>query len=66
MSKSSVALLALSFTLLAAAGCKKEPENNEGPMESAGEEVDEATENAGDAVEEAGDNVEDAADDATD
>lgn len=59
---------------LCVAGCKKKaPEHEEGPMESAGEEIDEtaqeakeetkeAAEETGDALEEAGDKVEDKAD----
>ena len=72
MSKTTTMIAALSLTLLATA-CKKEPEHTEGPMESAGEEVDEtagevkeeskeAAEETGDALEEAGDNAEDATD----
>ena len=64
----------LLASLLAVAGCKKkDPEHEQGPMESAGEEVDEtadevredtseATEEAGDSLEEAGDKIEDKTD----
>ncbi len=43
--------------LLNLAACEKD-----GPMEQAGEKVDNAIENAGDAIENAGDNVKDATD----
>jgi hypothetical protein len=70
MKKSSIMYLAVAACLLAVA-CKKEPEHAEGPMEAAGEEVDntasdvkegasEAAEDTGDAVEEAGDEASDA------
>lgn len=64
----------LVASCIALLGCKKkEPAEPEGPMESAGEEVDEtaneveaeteeAVDDTGDAVEEAGDKVEDKAD----
>jgi hyperosmotically inducible protein len=64
MSKVTIVLSAL--VLMLAVGCKKKAEHSEGPMESAGEEVDVAADNAGDkveeGVEEAGDKVEDATD----
>lgn len=61
----------LASTLLLLAACNKKTENAQGPMESAGEEVDqtaqetgenmeEATEETGEALEEAGDKAEDA------
>ena len=62
MTKISMTLMALALAMLMATGCKKKPEHNEGPMESAGEEADEAGDKIGDKVEEAGDNVEDATD----
>ncbi|MAX24008.1 MAG: hypothetical protein CMJ19_05835 [Phycisphaeraceae bacterium] len=40
--------------------------DNDGPMENAGETVDEAVEDMGDAAEEAGNDIEDAVDDAQD
>jgi hypothetical protein len=65
MRKLSVSLMALCVALLlGTTACKKKPAEPEGPMESAGEEVDQAGEKAGDNIEEAGDKVEDAADDA--
>lgn len=64
MRKLSMSLTALCFAMLVLNGCKKKPAEPEGPMESAGEEVDEAAEKAGDKVEEAGDKAEEAADDA--
>jgi hypothetical protein len=64
MHRLSILFTALSLALLLAAGCKEKPKDPEGPMESAGEEVDEAGEKAGDKIEEAGDKTEDAADDA--
>lgn len=48
-------MIALVFSTLLLVGCE------EGPMEEAGETVDNAVENAADAVEDAGDKVEDAA-----
>ena len=66
MTKIATTVTVLTLALLMMGGCKKKAEHNEGPMESAGEEVDQAGEKAGDQVEEAGDKVEDAADDATD
>jgi hypothetical protein len=65
MRKRTIAVLALSCSVVLATGCKKKAETTEGPMESAGEEVDEATETAGEKVEETGDKAEDAAEDAT-
>jgi hypothetical protein len=68
-----IALLALA-TLLVVVGCKKkEPEHQEGPMESAGEEIDEtgreieqeteeAADEAGENIEEAGDAIEEKTD----
>lgn len=52
-------LLALSLfaSFLALAGCEEK-----GPMEKAGETIDEAVEDGGDAIEDAADEVEDAAD----
>jgi hypothetical protein len=67
MSKLLVMLFSLSLAALVASGCnKKKADNNEGPMESAGEEVNQAVEETGDSLEEAGDNIEDSTDDATD
>ncbi|MFG0251125.1 MAG: hypothetical protein ACF8OB_19750 [Phycisphaeraceae bacterium JB051] len=56
-------LLMMMFALgsLALVGC-----DNDGPMENAGEAVDEAVEDMGDAAEEAGNDIEDAVDDAQD
>lgn len=62
MTKISMTLLALALAMTMATGCKKKPVNNDGPMESAGEEIDEAGDKAGDKIEEAGDKVEDATD----
>ncbi len=66
-----IAQCVLASTLLLFAACNKKTENAEGPMESAGEEIDEtaqetgegveeAAEETGEAIEEAGDDVEDA------
>lgn len=62
MTKISMMMLALALSMVMATGCKKKAEHNEGPMESAGEEVDEAGDKAEEKVEEAGDNIEDATD----
>jgi hypothetical protein len=51
----SVAILSVG---LATTGCQE----NEGPMEDLGEEVDDAVDDAGDAIEDAADEVEDATD----
>lgn len=64
MRRLSILFAVLSLSLLFVSGCKDKPKDPEGPMESAGEEVDEAGEKASDKVEEAGDKMEDAADDA--
>lgn len=61
MRRISITVLALAFTVMAATGCKKKPAN-EGPMESAGEEADQAGHEVKESVEEAGDEVEDATD----
>jgi hypothetical protein len=66
MNKPFIAVAVLAIALFSISGCKKKAENAEGPMESAGEEVDQAAEttenNTEEAVEEAGDNVEEATD----
>ncbi len=56
-------LLMIMFALgsMTLVGC-----DNDGPMENAGETVDEAVEEMGDAAEEAGDNIEDTMDKAED
>lgn len=72
MKKISMLHLALAVSLLVL-GCKKKPENADGPLEAAGEEADqtageagqateEAAEDTADATEEAGEKVEDAVD----
>lgn len=69
MKKISIVYLAVVASLLFV-GCKKEPENAEGPMEAAGEDVsdaaDEAQEGANEAAEDTGDAVEEAGDEAAD
>jgi hypothetical protein len=52
---------ALSLAMAGLAGCE-----NEGPMERAGEKIDNAAEEAGDKMEDAGDKLEDKARDAKD
>lgn len=52
---SSAALIG-ALSLAGLSGCEK------GPMEKAGEKVDDAVEEAGDAIEDAGDKIEDALD----
>ncbi|RBP52779.1 hypothetical protein [Arenicella xantha] len=54
-------LTSLFASLVALAGCEEK-----GPMEKAGESIDNAVDDAGDAINDAGDEVEDAADDAAD
>jgi hypothetical protein len=65
------AMVVLVAGLLVAAACKKNPKHEEGPAESAGEEIDEAgrevkeetkeaVDDTGDAADEAGENVEEA------
>ena len=56
----SLALL-LALSVFALAAC-----DQDGPMENAGEEIDEAVEGAGDNLEEAGDEIEDEIDDLSD
>ena len=51
------AAIAMSALLAALAGCQQQ----EGPAEQAGKEVDEAIEKAGEQVEKAGDAIQDAA-----
>jgi predicted small lipoprotein YifL len=54
-------LLALSLGAFTLVGC-----DNDGPMENAGEAVDEAVEDMKDTAEEAGNDIEDAVDDVQD
>lgn len=54
-------IAALGIGVASATGCE-----NDGPMENAGEAVDEAADDAADAVDDAADNIDDAVDDATD
>jgi PBP1b-binding outer membrane lipoprotein LpoB len=72
MTKLSMISMAFAITLFSA-GCKKNSETTEGPMESAGEEMDqagetteekteEAVEEVQEETEEAGDTIEDATD----
>ncbi len=61
MNKRIFALLAALMFGFVLVGCEEE-----GPMERAGESVDEAVEEAGDNIEEAGEEVADEIDDATD
>lgn len=49
-----------AFVLMACAGCEKK-----GPLQKAGEKVDEAAEKTGDAIKDAADNTKEAVDDAT-
>lgn len=73
MRNARMALALLTTALWLAACGDKNPEHNDGPMESAGEEMDEtaddisegteeAVEETGDTFEEAGDDIEDATD----
>ena len=55
--KTLSAALVMSALLFALSGCEKQ----EGPMENAGESIDNATESVGDHVENAGEAIQDAA-----
>lgn len=60
-------LLIASTLLLGAVACgKKKAESGEGPLESAGEEVDKAADDVGDKTEEAADDTGDKIEEATD
>jgi hypothetical protein len=61
-----VQLVIASSLLLGATACKKKAHNNEGPMESAGEEIDETAKDASDATEEAAEDTGDKVEEATD
>lgn len=61
-----VQLVIASSLLLGAATCKKKPESGEGPMESAGQEVDDAAKDASHASEEAAEDTGDKVEEATD
>jgi hypothetical protein len=56
----------LLTAVAAASGCGSDQKKADGPVENAGEEVDEAASDTKDAAKEAGDSVEETADDATD
>lgn len=56
---SGIAAAIIALAIAGLAGCERE-----GPMERAGEKIDNAAEEAGDKIEDAGDKMEDAADDA--
>lgn len=56
---SGIAAAIVALAIAGLAGCERE-----GPMEQAGERIDNAAEEAGEKIEEAGDKIEDAADDA--
>ena len=58
MTKLSTLSMAAAITLLAMSGCKKNTESSQGPMESAGEEMDQAGERTEERTEEAGEEVE--------
>ncbi len=66
MDKIAILATVLAVSLLAFGACKKEPEHAEGPMESAGEEVDETAHDVGKATEEAGEDTGDKIEEATD
>ena len=59
LSSGIAAAVALSFALGGLAGCERE-----GPMEQAGEAIDNAAEKTGDKIEDVGDKIEDKARDA--
>lgn len=61
----TMSLLA-ALGLAACGGDQKTPEEPEGPMENAGEQVDEAAEDTGEAAEEAADEADEAVEDAAD
>lgn len=54
----TTSVTALTLALLLTSGCKKNTQQSEGPMESAGEEVDQAGESAAERTEEAGEKAE--------
>lgn len=56
LGKTVTVTVAMTALLAALAGCEK----NEGPMEKAGKEVDNAAATVGDKIEQAGDKVQDA------
>ena len=56
LGKTVTVAVAMTALLAALAGCEK----NEGPMEKAGKEVDNAAATVGDKIEQAGDKVQDA------
>ncbi len=56
LNKSTPAVLAVGFLMLALFGCQK----HEGPAESAGKEVDKAAKKTGEQIEKAGDKIQDA------
>ena len=58
--------LIMALGLAGCGGDQKEPAEPEGPMENAGEEVDEAAEDTADAAEEAADETDEAVEDAAD
>ncbi len=58
--------LVMAFGLAACGSDQKEPVEPEGPMENAGEEVDEAAEDTAEAADEAADEVEAEVDEAAD
>lgn len=57
LGKTATVAVAMTALLAALAGCEK----NEGPMEKAGKEVDNAAATVGEKIEKAGENVQDAA-----
>ena len=65
MNKISILATLLAVSLLAFGACKKEPEHAEGPLESAGEEVDETAHDVGHATEEAGEETGEAIEEST-
>ncbi|MDB4977113.1 MAG: hypothetical protein JWN48_5454 [Myxococcaceae bacterium] len=63
---SMLQLILVAAMLVGATACKKKAEHNEGPLESAGESVDDAAKDTADATEEAAEDTGDKVEEATD
>lgn len=66
MKKIPMLCVLVATALLSLGACKKKTDTTEGPMESAGAEVDKKAEKAGDAAEEAADDASEDIDEAGD
>ena len=63
---SMLQLILVAAMIVGASACKKKPASSEGPMESAGESVDNAAKDTADKTEEAADDTGDKIEEATD